>query len=459
MHKALLAPLPAVAPRRSAPAAKLGEDAAERDADRRADRALAQQGLACACACGGGCPLCRPSIAATADAVPSALAPALRDEGEPLSAGERAFMEPRLGADFGAVRVHTGATARAAAAAVDAEAFAFREHLFFGAGRRSDTRLLAHELAHVVQQRESGARLQRSKVEGRSSTPSISGTAPPAPGQQAAPPAQRIDPSFWEWWKRVNGYEGTLQQWRANRGNKNDKGGETNHGVTKETYHKMAKALGLDPSDAAFEAMTPDQAMLFGMSLWKASGASRIKNPGVAMVIADWYWGGIILQRLTDLLKAKGFDASYDMGTPSKATTDFMNTLPPDELLELMSDAKAEQYKAFAKADPSQQGFLGGWLKRSEERREQARTFAPKPAPAAKEEPQLDLWERAQRALRHARGAEQPEQRSAALAELDAVIAAIDQREARGFAHAEEAVALRSLRDELKQVRSRLKGG
>ena len=49
----------------------------------------------------------------------------------------------------------------------------------------------------------------------------------------------------------------------------------------------FAKALGLDPSDAAFNAMTPEQAMRFGLMVWKASGASRINNTGVAIVLGD----------------------------------------------------------------------------------------------------------------------------------------------------------------------------
>ncbi len=469
MQRALPASIPAMAPRRIAPVPQLGEEAAERDADRRAGRALAQPGSACAC--GGGCPRCVPgrtapaaqARAAGAADLPAAVAPALRSPGEPLSTGERAFMEPRFGADFGTVRIHGGRHARAAADAVDAEAFAFREQIVFGAGRRGDTRLLAHELAHVVQQRESGARLQRSVVKSPASPPpgSISGVAPSQPhaGKPAAPAAPRPDPAFWEWWKRIAGFEGTLDQWRANAANKADKGGETNSGITKQFYKLWAKALGLDPSDAGFEALTPEGAMRFGEMVWRSSGASRIKNPGVAIVLGDWYWGGISLKRLTALLKRHGFTATFDRGSPSKATTDFMNTLPPDELLEEMSDAKADQYEGIAKADPTQQQFLGGWLKRNEERREQARQFAHKPEPPpTKVEPQPDLWQRAQRTLRHARDAEAPEQRSAALAELNAVIAEIDAREARGFAHAEESVALRALRDQLKQSRSGLSG-
>ncbi|MEP7302820.1 MAG: DUF4157 domain-containing protein [Caldimonas sp.] len=470
MQKALPAPKPVVAPRHSAPAprhsapaARPGEDAAERDAERRAERALAQPGLACAC--GGGCPLCRPASAApagdgAAGEAPASVAPVLRGAGQPLSAGERAFMEPRLGADFGAVRVHDDARAGAAAASVGAQAFAFREHLVFGAGRRGDTRLLAHELAHVVEQRESGARLQRSVEKARAPAPgSISGVAPPATGgaKKAAPRSFRNDPAFREWWKHIAGYEGTLEDWEANPGNKDDKGGRTQSGITENFYKRWAASLGLDPSDAGFRALTAEGAMRFGEMVWRSSGASRIKNPGVAIVLGDWYWGGISLKRLTAILKRRGFTATYDQGSPSPATTDFMNTQPPDELLEEMSDAKADQYEGIAKADPTQQKFLGGWLKRNEERRQQARAFAPKPGapppPAKQQEPQGDLWQRAQRALRHARDADTSDERIAAIEELEAVIGAIDRREAQGFAHAEEAVALHALRNELGQAR------
>ncbi|HRI18973.1 MAG TPA: glycosyl hydrolase 108 family protein, partial [Burkholderiaceae bacterium] len=310
-------------------------------------------------------------------------------------------------------------------------------------GIASGAALLAHELAHVLQQREGGARPQ---FEGKGK-------------KQAAAAAPGVDPKFWEWWKRVVGFEGSLADWRANPANAADKGGETNFGVTKQFYLKWAPSLGLPATEEGFAALTPEQAMRFGQMMWKSSGASRIANTGVAIVVADWFWGGIHLKRLTALLAKRGFKATYDEGKPTKATTDFINTLPPDELVQEMSDAKAEQYNAIAEADPSQKGFLGGWLARNEQRRAQAQPFAAKKTADAPSAEPLGLWERGQRALRLAARAESAPERDAAEAALAEAIEAIERQAERGFAHAEEKVSMNALRDELIEARRALKGG
>jgi len=82
---------------------------------------------------------------------------ALSGGGRPLPRGQRAFFEPRIGHDFSQVRIHTDAEAAATARAVQARAFTVGEHVVFGAGEYAPgtdagRRLLAHELAHVVQQ-------------------------------------------------------------------------------------------------------------------------------------------------------------------------------------------------------------------------------------------------------------------------------------------------------------------
>jgi hypothetical protein len=78
------------------------------------------------------------------------------------SMSARALMEPRLGHDFGQVRVHADAKAAASARALNARAFTFGREIVFGAGQyapqtAAGRRLLAHELAHVVQQSASPA--------------------------------------------------------------------------------------------------------------------------------------------------------------------------------------------------------------------------------------------------------------------------------------------------------------
>lgn len=90
--------------------------------------------------------------------------------GRPLDPETRAVMESRFGADFGDVRVHTEARATAAARSVAAQAFTVGRDIVFGENRfqpqtAGGRRLLAHELAHVVQQvRDASPRVQRAAM-------------------------------------------------------------------------------------------------------------------------------------------------------------------------------------------------------------------------------------------------------------------------------------------------------
>lgn len=86
--------------------------------------------------------------------------------GNPLPDGVRAFMEPRLRAGFGAVRVHTDERASRLSARLAARAFTVRNHVFFGKdafqpGSDDGRELIAHELTHTIQQ---GAVVQRSEL-------------------------------------------------------------------------------------------------------------------------------------------------------------------------------------------------------------------------------------------------------------------------------------------------------
>jgi len=76
--------------------------------------------------------------------------------GQPLDVDTRTRLEPSMGADFGAVRVHANAHADALSRSLNARAFTVGRDIFFrqGAyapGGSSGRALLAHELAHVVQ--------------------------------------------------------------------------------------------------------------------------------------------------------------------------------------------------------------------------------------------------------------------------------------------------------------------
>ncbi|UCF91853.1 MAG: DUF4157 domain-containing protein [Desulfobacterales bacterium] len=82
----------------------------------------------------------------------------LRSPGQPLDPATRAFMEPRFGRDFSQVRVHTDAKASESARVVNSVAYTVGQDAVFGQGRfapfsMAGRQLLAHELAHTVQQR------------------------------------------------------------------------------------------------------------------------------------------------------------------------------------------------------------------------------------------------------------------------------------------------------------------
>jgi len=80
--------------------------------------------------------------------------------GVELPEGLRSRFEGSLGADLGGVRVHTGAASAEAAASVGARAYALGQDVHFGAGEytpgtSSGDQLIAHEVAHTVQQGDS----------------------------------------------------------------------------------------------------------------------------------------------------------------------------------------------------------------------------------------------------------------------------------------------------------------
>jgi Domain of unknown function (DUF4157) len=77
--------------------------------------------------------------------------------GAPLLGDARRYFESRLGINLGRVRIHSGPAAASAAQAIGARAYTVGNKIYFGRNQYrpstdSGKRLLAHELAHVVQQ-------------------------------------------------------------------------------------------------------------------------------------------------------------------------------------------------------------------------------------------------------------------------------------------------------------------
>ncbi len=111
--------------------------------------------------------LARQEDAATGESVPASVQGTLAGSGQPLDAAPRVLMERQFGRSFADVRIHVNGAAAESAREIGARAYTHGRDIAFAAGEyRPGTaeglRLLAHELAHVVQQSgEAGAPVQR----------------------------------------------------------------------------------------------------------------------------------------------------------------------------------------------------------------------------------------------------------------------------------------------------------
>lgn len=150
----------------------------------------------------------------------------LSSPGKPLDSKVRSSMEPRFGHDFSRVRVHTDARATESADLLNARAYTVGADIVFSQGEYLPATgrgraLLAHELAHVVQQRSTGNSLQTKMEIGDPSdsaeheaeivarralaqenappqSPAAFRLAPPLMSQSASPPVLRRSPkSSW----------------------------------------------------------------------------------------------------------------------------------------------------------------------------------------------------------------------------------------------------------------------
>jgi hypothetical protein len=174
------------------------------------------------CACGGSpgidgeCAECRKkrlglqrlaANRAASEAVPPVVYEVLRSPGQRLDGATRSFMQSRFGYDFSKVRVHADATAAESARVVAAQAYTVADRIVFARGRyaphtAAGQRLLAHEMAHVVQQRcaASGSTFSSALTVGSEEDPAekeardaedlIASSAPSAPSRPAGEKAR-----------------------------------------------------------------------------------------------------------------------------------------------------------------------------------------------------------------------------------------------------------------------------
>lgn len=128
----------------------------------------------------------------------------------------------------------------------------------------------------------------------------------------------------------------------------NDKGGETNKGITHTTYDFYRRSKGLPKQSVKY--MTDEEMHeIYYNNYYKASGADKIENPRLAMYVFDTaVLHGVYGAK--QMLKKSGGD------------------------LEKFEQLRREHYYKQVEKKPKQKEFLEGWLNRVNHVKDYAKT-------------------------------------------------------------------------------------
>lgn len=142
-----------------------------------------------------------------------------------------------------------------------------------------------------------------------------------------------------------------------------DRGGETNMGVTLSTW----KAVGYDKDgDGDIDGedirilSKEDAMMVLKKYYWDRWRADEIINQSVANILVDWVWcsgkWGIVIPQKILGVKADGI--------VGEKTIEKINLVNPFKLLIEIYNARVSFIKNIIKKDPSQKKFEDGWMNR-----------------------------------------------------------------------------------------------
>ena len=299
----------------------------------------------------------------------------LQGHGQPLPDTARAYFESRLGYDFSGVRLHTNAQAAKSARRVNALAYTVGQNIVFDAGlyapnTKQGQWRLAHELAHTLQQ---GA-VCRKKVM-RSDTKARGAHEPvrtvdlesrdlltPTLFRQPSPLNVTSKPdAVEEWWKKLPALEGSLSAWKAQAANATDRGGETNYGLTWATFQKLRPSATMED----FEKVTEGEVENIARGLFRFYKADQVVNTGVAILIADAYWGGFSADAVNRALEKVGQTRTATMAPLNDATIRGLNAADPQELIDALTEERIRYYSNIVAKNPKQKVFQRGWNRRA----------------------------------------------------------------------------------------------
>ena len=142
---------------------------------------------------------------------------------------------------------------------------------------------------------------------------------------------------------------------------KNDKGGETKYGITKE----MAREYGYKGNMRDLTKATAQK--IYEEKYYKARKLDKIKNDKMTLCIFDFSVnaGRYGIKKAQEAVnKVYGKNVNSVDGVIGPQTLKYLNEVNPAKFLSVYHNLQREYYKTFAKNDTTQNDFLTGWLNR-----------------------------------------------------------------------------------------------
>jgi lysozyme family protein len=151
----------------------------------------------------------------------------------------------------------------------------------------------------------------------------------------------------------------------------NDKGGETNRGITRDTLNGAIRA-GLVPASVTIRSLTTDLVSvqkIYNQNYYKKGKANLLYHPLAfahfdACVHLGVGGGTKLLQKTLNQYGAKlNVDGGFGDLT-AKASASIQDTVLMVDLVNKYMMERENRFRGIVTNDPSQKVFLNGWLKR-----------------------------------------------------------------------------------------------
>lgn len=153
--------------------------------------------------------------------------------------------------------------------------------------------------------------------------------------------------------------------------NPDDKGGETNLGITLDTWRFLAtQDLGIKASSETLKSMTKSQAeTIYYNHYWQTKGFCKLENTKIALMIYDWtITSGLAIKQIRKCLHN---ECDSTLSVSNKMDDDIIHCVnnidDQEKLLNRIAEIRKDYYLSLTVTNGkpnAQVKFLGGWLKR-----------------------------------------------------------------------------------------------